>query len=32
MGAALTVLVIAVTAALVLPVLSRLDLNRLTRR
>lgn len=32
MGAALTVLVIAVTAALVLPILSRLDLNRLTRR
>lgn len=32
MGAALTVLVIAVTAALVLPVLARLDLGRLTRR
>lgn len=32
MGAALTVMVIAVTAAIVLPVLSRLDLNRLTRR
>jgi spermidine/putrescine transport system permease protein len=32
MGAALTVMVIAVTAAIVLPVLARLDLNRLTRR
>ena len=32
MGAALTVLVIAVTAVLVLPVLGRLDLGRLTRR
>jgi spermidine/putrescine transport system permease protein len=32
MGAALTVVVIAVTAAIVLPVLARLDLNRLTRR
>ena len=32
MGAALTVVVIAITAAIVLPVLSRLDLNRLTRR
>lgn len=32
MGAALTVLVIFVTAAIVLPVLSRLDLNKLTRR
>jgi spermidine/putrescine transport system permease protein len=32
MGAALTVLVIAVTALIVLPVLARLDLNRLTRR
>jgi spermidine/putrescine transport system permease protein len=32
MGAALTVLVIAVTAAIVLPVLARLDLDRLTRR
>ncbi len=32
MGAALTVGVIAITAAIVLPVLSRLDLNRLTKR
>ncbi len=32
MGAALTVLVILVTALIVLPVLSRLDLNKLTRR
>lgn len=32
MGAALTVAVIAVTAAIVLPALARLDLNRLTRR
>lgn len=32
MGAALTVLVIAVTAAIVLPLLARLDLARLTRR
>ena len=32
MGAALTVLVIAITAAIVLPVLAKLDLNRLTRR
>ncbi len=32
MGAALTVIVILVTALIVLPVLSRLDLNRLTRR
>jgi spermidine/putrescine transport system permease protein len=32
MGAALTVVVIAVTAAIVLPVLSRLDLNKLTQR
>lgn len=32
MGAALTVMVIAVTAAFVLPALARLDLNRLTRR
>jgi len=32
MGAALTVVVIAVTAAIVLPALARLDLNRLTRR
>jgi spermidine/putrescine transport system permease protein len=32
MGAALTVTVIAITAAIVLPVLARLDLNRLTRR
>lgn len=32
MGAALTVVVIAVTALIVLPVLARLDLNRLTRR
>jgi spermidine/putrescine transport system permease protein len=32
MGAALTVMVIVVTAAIVLPVLARLDLNRLTRR
>jgi spermidine/putrescine transport system permease protein len=32
MGAALTVMVIAVTAAIVLPVLARLDLTRLTRR
>ncbi|MEM6739718.1 MAG: ABC transporter permease subunit [Pseudomonadota bacterium] len=32
MGAALTVVVIVVTAAIVLPVLSRLDLNKLTRR
>ncbi len=32
MGAALTVLVIVVTAAIVLPVLSRLDLNKLTKR
>lgn len=32
MGAALTVVVIAVTAAVVLPVLARLDFNRLTRK
>jgi len=32
MGAALTVMVIAVTAAIILPVLSRLDLNKLTGR
>lgn len=32
MGAALTVTVIIVTAAIVLPVLARLDLNKLTRR
>ncbi|MCC1493192.1 ABC transporter permease [Cognatishimia sp. F0-27] len=32
MGAALTVLVIAITAAIVLPILSRLDLNKLTKR
>ncbi|MEM9249528.1 MAG: ABC transporter permease [Pseudomonadota bacterium] len=32
MGAALTVLVILVTAAIVLPVLARLDLNKLTKR
>lgn len=31
MGAALTVLVIAITAMIVLPVLARLDLNRLTK-
>jgi len=31
-GAALTVIVIAITAAIVLPALSRLDLDRLTRR
>ncbi len=32
MGAALTVMVIAVTAIIILPVLSRLDLNKLTGR
>lgn len=32
MGAALTVVVIVVTAAIVLPVLARLDFNKLTRR
>jgi spermidine/putrescine transport system permease protein len=32
MGAALTVIVIAITAAIVLPVLARLDFDRLTRR
>ncbi len=32
MGAALTVIVIAITAVIVLPALARLDLNKLTRR
>lgn len=32
MGAALTMMVIAITAAIVLPVLARLDLQKLTRR
>ncbi|MEM7566293.1 MAG: ABC transporter permease [Pseudomonadota bacterium] len=32
MGAALTMIVIAITAAIVLPALARLDLDRLTRR
>ncbi len=32
MGAALTVVVIAITSAIVLPVLARLDLNKLTKR
>lgn len=32
MGAALSMLVIAITAVIVLPIMARLDLDRLTRR